>query len=126
MEPQGTLSRKSLCAALIAFVALLFPALAAAGQQQAATEQGLVKKPITAIGYRVGGGGTKVNLVGTQLMPQANGEAKVEARPGVTSIEAKVKGLSRPEQLGNQFLTYVLWAASPEGRAINLGEIQTN
>ncbi len=127
MKLQVTLGTKSLCAGLIAFVALLFPALAAAGQpQQAATGQGLVKKSIKAVGYRVGGGGTKVNLVGTQLLPQAQGEAKVEARPGVTNIEVTVTGLSQPGKFGDQFLTYVLWAASPEGRAINLGEIRTN
>jgi len=111
------------CAILIAFVALLFPALAAAGQQPAESH-GLIKKPITAIGYRVGGGGTKVDLVGTHLLPQASGEAKVEAKPGVTNVEVKVTGLSQPGKFGDQFLTYVLWAASPEGRAINLGEIQ--
>lgn len=125
MGLQGRPRRKSACACLIAFVALMFPALAAAGQpQQAATDHGLVKKLIKAVGYRVGGGATKVSLVGTQLLPQAQGEAKVEAKPGVTNIEAKVTGLSRPGKFGDQFLTYVLWAASPEGRAINLGEIQ--
>jgi outer membrane protein OmpA-like peptidoglycan-associated protein len=112
---------------LLAFVALTFPALATAGQPQlAATAQGLVKKSIKAVGYRVGGGGTKVNLVGTQLLPQAQGEARVEARPGVTNVEATVTGLSQPVKFGDQFLTYVLWAASPEGRAINLGELQPN
>ena len=124
MEPQGTLRNRGLCAVLIAFVALLFPALAAAGQQQAAEGQHLVNKPIKAVGYRVGGGGTKVDLVGTQLLPDARGEAKVEAKPGVTNIEVNVTGLSRPGKLGDQFLTYVLWAASPEGRTDNLGEIQ--
>ena len=105
----------------------MFSALAIAGQPQpAAAAQGMVKKSIKAVGYRVGGGGTRVNLVGTQLMPQASGEAKIEARPGVTNIEATVTGLTRPVELGDQFLTFVLWAASPEGRAINLGEIQPN
>ncbi len=127
MEPQGTLRRKGVCAVLITFVALWFSSLAMAGQQQpVAAGEGLVKKAVKAIGYRVGGGGTKVDLVGTQLMPEASGEAKIEARPGVTNIEADVEGLTRPEKLGSEFLTYVLWAASPEGRAINLGEIQPN
>jgi outer membrane protein OmpA-like peptidoglycan-associated protein len=110
------------------FVALVFPALASGGQQRQASAAGqhVVKKPIKAIGYRVGGGGTKSNLVGTQLLPQASGVAKVEARPGVTNIDVTVKGLTQPNKLGDEFLTWVLWAASPEGRTINLGEIQTN
>lgn len=127
MEPEGTLRRLIVCAVLITFVALLFPALAAAGQQQqAAAGQHVVKKPITAVGYRVGGGRTKVNLVATQLMPQASGVARVEAIPGVTNIRVTVKGLTRANQLGDVFLTWVLWAASPEGRTINLGELQTD
>jgi outer membrane protein OmpA-like peptidoglycan-associated protein len=126
MEPQGTLRRKGVCAVLTTFVALVFPTLVVAAQQQVAAGPGLVKKPIKAIGYRVGGGATRSSLVGTQLLPQASGEAKVEAKPGVTNIEVTVEGLIRPEQLGSEFLTYVLWAASPEGRTINLGEIQPN
>ena len=128
MEPQGTLRRISVCAVLMAFVALVFPALALAGQQQqpSAAGQQLVKKPIKAIGYRVGGGGTKSDLVGTQLMPQASGVAKVEAIPGVTNIRVTVNGLTQPNKLGDEFLTWVLWAASPEGRTINLGELQTD
>jgi outer membrane protein OmpA-like peptidoglycan-associated protein len=125
MEPQGTLRRKSVRAILATFVALVFPTLVVAGQQ-AATGHGLVTKPIKAIGYRVGGGGTRSNLVGTQLLPQANGEARVEAKKGITDIDVAVQELTRPENLGSEFLTYVLWAASPDGRAINLGEIQPN
>jgi outer membrane protein OmpA-like peptidoglycan-associated protein len=126
MEPEAALKRKSARAVLIALVALLFPALAVAGQQQPAAVAGehTVRKPIKAVGYRVGGGGTRVDLIGTQLLPQVGGEARVEAKQGITDIEVTVTGLTRPEQLGSEFLTYVLWAASPDGRAINLGEIQ--
>jgi outer membrane protein OmpA-like peptidoglycan-associated protein len=125
MEPHGTLGNKRLCAVLIAFIALMFPILALAGQQQAATAgEHLVKKLVKAVGYRTGGGKTTVDLVGTRLLPDASGEARVEAKPGVTNIEVNVTGLSRPGKFGDQFLTYVLWAASPEGRSDNLGEIQ--
>jgi outer membrane protein OmpA-like peptidoglycan-associated protein len=128
MEPKAALRRKVVRAVVITLVTLLFPALAMAGQQPQAGVAGerIVKKPIKAVGYRVGGGGTKVDLVGTQLLPQANGEARVEAKQGVTNIEVTVQGLTRPESLGSEFLTYVLWAASADGRAINLGEIQPN
>ncbi|HET7214185.1 MAG TPA: OmpA family protein [Terriglobia bacterium] len=127
MQPQGSPGRKSLCAILIAFVILIFPALAAAGQQQAAAaSEHLVKKLIKAVGYRTGGGKTTIDLAGSQLLPDASGVARVEAKPGVTDIEVTVTGLSRPGKFGDQFLTYVLWAASPEGRTDNLGEVRTD
>jgi outer membrane protein OmpA-like peptidoglycan-associated protein len=128
MKPEDTRRVKSVCVVLLAFAAALFPTLAMAAQQQQAAVAGehTVKKPIKAVGYQVGGGGTRVDLIGTQLLPQANGEARVEAKKGVTDIEVTVQGLTRPENLGSEFLTYVLWAASADGRAINLGEIQPN
>jgi len=64
-----------------------------------------------------------VDLKGTGLIGQAAGQAKVEAKPGVTTVEAQIQGLTSPSSLGTEFLTYVLWAVSPEGRAINLGEV---
>ncbi|MGH9593301.1 MAG: OmpA family protein, partial [Bryobacteraceae bacterium] len=65
-------------------------------------------------------------LKGLDAMPQANGEAKVEAKTGITAIEVQAKGLAQPATLGTEFLTYVLWSVSPEGRANNLGEIVVN
>jgi outer membrane protein OmpA-like peptidoglycan-associated protein len=81
---------------------------------------------VKAVGYQVGGGGTKVDLKGTELMAQANGEAKVEAKAGATKIEVSIKNLAQPSTLGTEFMTYVLWAVSPDGRTSNLGEISTN
>ena len=92
-------------------------------QQQQAPASAVVSKSVNAIGYQVGGGGTKVDLKATELMPQARGEAKVEAKQGVASIEAEIKGLTPPTKLGSEFLTYVLWVVSPDGRTSNLGEI---
>lgn len=94
--------------------------------QEQVPASALVTKPIKAIGYQVKGGSTKVDLKGTDLMPDANGEAKVEAKTGVTTIEANIKGLGPATKFGTEFLTYVLWAVSPDGRANNLGEIVTN
>jgi outer membrane protein OmpA-like peptidoglycan-associated protein len=71
----------------------------------------------------VGGGFTKVDLKNTGLITQVDGQAKVEAKPGITMVETKIQGLTPPTRLGAEFLTYVLWAVSPEGRAINLGEV---
>jgi outer membrane protein OmpA-like peptidoglycan-associated protein len=57
------------------------------------------------------------------LMPTANGEARVNSKRGSIEIEAEFGGLQRPTTFGNEYLTYVLWAISPEGRAVNLGEV---
>jgi outer membrane protein OmpA-like peptidoglycan-associated protein len=90
---------------------------------QDAPESSLTTKSIKAIGYPVGGGSTKVDLRGTQLMPHANGVAKVEATQGKTNIEVSVKSVAPPSGLGAEFLTLVLWIVTPDGRTGNTGEI---
>jgi len=87
-----------------------------------------ITKSVTAIGYEVGGGSTKVDLKATELMPQASGWGKVEikAKAGRSSIEVQMKGLKPPSALGAEFLTYVLWVVTPEGRTGNTGEILLN
>jgi outer membrane protein OmpA-like peptidoglycan-associated protein len=79
-----------------------------------------------AIGYVVGGGATRVIFVGTSLAPQAMGEAKVVVKKGPTTVEVKLTNMPQASTLGTEFLTYVLWAISPAGRAVNLGEIPIN
>ena len=98
--------------------------LAAGETQQDAPPANQFDKPVQAIGYRVGGGATKIALISTGATPEAHGEAKVEAKTGATYIEADVKGLAQPTRFGAEFLTYVLWAVSPEGSTYNLGEIR--
>ena len=85
-----------------------------------------ITKSTQALAYQVGGGSTKIDFKGTELMPQARGEAKIEAKRGSTSIEAKFKALAEPTKFGVEFLTYVLWAVSTEGSTVNLGELQIN
>ena len=65
----------------------------------------------------------KVVLQGTDLMSRASGEAKVQSRTGRTEIDIKVSGLDEATKFGLQYLTYVAWALSPQGRAVNLGEL---
>ena len=86
----------------------------------------LVVKSVNAIGFPVGGGGIKVDLKGTEPMTQANGEAKVEAKQGKTNIKVSVTGLEPPTKFGAEFLTFVLWAVTPDGRTGNLGELIAN
>ena len=113
---------------VLSLLLLCVTAAAASNQAQSGAVQGasaadVVSKSTKAIGYQTGGGSTKVDLKGTQLMSQAMGEAKVEAKKGATDIEADIKSLGLPTQFGAEFLTYVLWAVSPEGRTSNLGEV---
>src|SRR2546425_6386365 len=71
--------------------------------------------------YRYRGGSTRVDLKGTELMPQARGEARVESRTGRLEINAKLSGMQPANWFGLEYLTYVLWAITPEGRANNQG-----
>src|SRR5258708_26498455 len=82
----------------------------------------VVSRSTKAVDYRHRGGSTKVDLRGTDLMPGANGEARVESKTGRLEINAKLNGLEPANKFGMEYLTYVLWAVSPEGRANNLGE----
>ena len=83
----------------------------------------VVNRTTRAVSYRHRGGATKINFQGTDLMPAAAGEAKVESKRGALEIEAEFSGLDRPTSFGNEYLTYVLWAISPEGRPVNIGEV---
>jgi outer membrane protein OmpA-like peptidoglycan-associated protein len=76
-----------------------------------------------AVNYRNRGGSTEVKLKGTDLIPDIDGHAKVEVKGGRTAIELELKHLPAANRFGGQYLTYVLWAITPEGRAVNLGEV---
>ncbi len=83
----------------------------------------VVSRTTRAVIYKHRSGATKINFQGTDLMPAAAGEAKVESKRGALEIEAEFSGLDRPTSFGNEYLTYVLWAISPEGRSVNIGEV---
>jgi outer membrane protein OmpA-like peptidoglycan-associated protein len=83
----------------------------------------VVSRTTRAVSYRHRSGATKINFQGTDLMPGAAGEAKVESKRGALEIEVEFSGLDRPTSFGNEYLTYVLWAISPEGRPVNIGEV---
>jgi outer membrane protein OmpA-like peptidoglycan-associated protein len=76
-----------------------------------------------AVNYRDLGGSTEVNFKGTDLMPDVEGHAKVEGKAGRMAIHVELAHLVPANRFGGQFLTYVLWAITPEGRAVNLGEV---
>jgi outer membrane protein OmpA-like peptidoglycan-associated protein len=81
-----------------------------------------ISHQMKAINYR-NASSSKVDMQGTQLMPSASGEAKVQSRTGRVEIDMKVSGLEAAGKFGMEYLTYVLWAVSPQGRAVNLGEM---
>jgi len=83
----------------------------------------VISRSIQAVNYKHRGGATKLDFAGTDLMPAANGQAKVESKKGYIEIEVEFGNLQKPTTFGNEYLTYILWAISPEGRAVNLGEV---
>jgi outer membrane protein OmpA-like peptidoglycan-associated protein len=87
------------------------------------TNNNVVSRTTRAVSYRHRSGATRINFQGTDLMPTAAGQAKIESKRGALEIEAEFSGLDRPTSFGNEYLTYVLWAISPEGRQVNIGEV---
>jgi outer membrane protein OmpA-like peptidoglycan-associated protein len=83
----------------------------------------VISRSVQAINYEHRSGSSKVDFAGTTLMPSANGVAEVNSKRGSIAIEAEFGDLQKPTTFGNEYLTYVLWAISPEGRAVNLGEV---
>lgn len=83
----------------------------------------VVSRSVQAVNYEHRSGASRLDFAGTDLMPSANGEAKVNSKRGSIEIDAEFGDLQKPTTFGNEYLTYVLWAISPEGRAVNLGEV---
>ena len=120
---------------------LAYPALgqappAAKPQSQASVSQPAGGSPASApstvfrttkaVNYRRAGGTTKIDFQSTELMQGASGEAKVESKSNRMEIEAKFSGFENATKFGLEYLTYVLWAVSSQGRAVNLGEVVLN
>ncbi|HTP85503.1 MAG TPA: OmpA family protein [Bryobacteraceae bacterium] len=83
----------------------------------------VVARTTQAVNYLHRGGSTKVNFKGTALMPAGKGDATVESEKGVIRISADFRNFVAPQTYGPEYLTYVLWAISPDGRALPLGEL---
>jgi outer membrane protein OmpA-like peptidoglycan-associated protein len=83
----------------------------------------VISRSVQAVNYQHRSGSSKLDFAGTNLMPSANGVAEVNSKRGSIAIDAEFGGLQTPTAFGNEYLTYVLWAISPEGRAVNLGEV---
>ena len=121
----------------LATVAMLFAGLAA-GQAPNPTQTNLpdaangpypvfrvtgVSRSVKAINYNHRQGSTVVGFAGTSYAPKSKGEARVDSRTGATKVDVSFDKLPIAQTLGNEYLTYVLWAITPEGRAENMGEV---
>ncbi len=118
---------------LATVIVLSFPALAQTNAQTTVTVEPMsatptfrvtvISRSVQAVNYEHRSGSSKLDFAGTDLMPAANGVAEVNSKRGSIAIEAEFGNLQKPTTFGNEYLTYVLWAISPEGRAVNLGEV---
>ncbi len=114
----------------ISGVAVLFSPLCGSGQE-VTPRQGpvpiysvtVVERTVKAVNYEYRNGPTKIDFRGTVLMPSAKGEATVEGQRGRTEIDAKFENVAPPTNYGREYLTYTLWAITPEGAPHNLGEV---
>jgi len=83
----------------------------------------VVDRTVSAVDYQYRAGPTMIDFAGTVLLPAAKGDAVVESKDGRTEIDAKFEHMAPPTRFGREYLTYVLWAVTPEGHAKNLGEV---
>ena len=80
-------------------------------------------RTVEAVDYQHRSGASEVDLAGTALLPSAEGKAKVRSKRGTMEVEADFGNLQSPTTFGAEYLTYVMWAISPDGHAVNLGEV---
>src|SRR5580692_5634450 len=117
----------------LALLAALFPPIVASAQQSSVVLDISGKTPVyrvtvverttKAINYRHRSGPTEVDFRGTNLMSEARGKLNINSKQGRIEIKARMEKLTPATQFGPEFLTYVLWAVSAEGRPKNLGEV---
>jgi Domain of unknown function (DUF4398) len=86
----------------------------------------VIGRTLNAVNYQYRNGPTQIDFRGTVLQPHAKGDATVESKTGRTEIDAHVEHLAPAQQFGAEYLTYVLWALTPEGHVTNLGEVLAN
>jgi outer membrane protein OmpA-like peptidoglycan-associated protein len=88
---------------------------------------------IEVVGYRVKAVNyhnrktTEIGFEGTSLLAGAKGRATIENKLGAAHIHVRFKKLEPAvRKFGPPYLTYVLWAITPNGRTENLGEVLTD
>ena len=83
----------------------------------------VIERTVNAVNYQYRNGPTRINFRGTVLLPDAKGDATVESKAGRVVVAAKFDRVKPANRFGPEYLTYVLWAITPEGHAKNLGEV---
>lgn len=83
----------------------------------------VIERTLKAVNYQRRAGPTRVDMRGTVLLPKAQGEAVVEVKNGYTELNLTFRRVDPPTQFGTEFLSYVVWAITPDGHATNLGEL---
>jgi flagellar motor protein MotB len=86
----------------------------------------VIQRTVDSVNYQYRAGPTKIDFRGTVLMPAAKGDATVDSQQGHTVVDAKFEGVEAPQRFGAEYLSYVLWAITPDGAPHNLGEIVPN
>jgi outer membrane protein OmpA-like peptidoglycan-associated protein len=117
--------------AIVSLTVAVTPARAAPAQQRAkqpiyTITINVVDRTTKAINYQHRSSATKIDFRGTPLMPAARGEANVESKQGYIEVGVKFQNLQPATRFGPEFLTYVMWTITPEGRAANVGEVILN
>lgn len=129
---RNTLTTRIFVPVLTAFSFAVPMAAQSSTEQKAAEQQPFVFKvdvvgrTTMAINFHHRQGSTEVGLKGTNLAPKAKGEVRVDSKTGATKVDAYVDNLPPAQELQDGYLTYVLWAITPEGRPQNLGELMLN
>ncbi len=121
----------SLAAFAISFVSLLSaqtaappaPPHAASNDSVPIYRLTVVQRALEAVNFQRHSGPTDIDMKGTVLMPKVEGKAIVDVKNGYTRIDLNLKHLAPPTQFGTEFLTYILWAITPDGKPVNLGEV---
>jgi outer membrane protein OmpA-like peptidoglycan-associated protein len=129
IKEQFTKMRRILGVAIAGLV--IFCAAAGAQQQSAPGQQEnqsiynvtVVGKTVTSVSYQHRSGSTMIGFQGTPLLPLAKGNAKVDSKQGSIVVSASFKNMESAQKYGKEYLTYVLWAITPEGKPNNLGEL---
>ena len=97
--------------------------MACAQESQPIFRVTVTSRSIAAVNFHHRQGTTYVDLRGTAVMPRAEGRVRVDSNTGATKMHVDANKLSPPSTFGPEFLTYVIWAITPEGNAKNLGEL---
>ena len=92
-------------------------------QQRPTYHVTMIPATIVTINYQHRSGATGIGFQGSPLLPFAKGRAKVTGKVGRIQINAEFSKMEPAQKFGDEYLTYVLWAITPEGKSNNLGEI---